>query len=306
MIFLASGIVAPARAQKTGALLRVKDSVRTAEQARGIRAADGSGAKSDTIFAALVFDPSLAALARSSAWTASVSPSGPLKEARIQANLCDIADAICGVRGAASVMLAGPLNTGDDFTELSDLDGLVGSARVQASYTTNAVSTGSYYSFAGTFAQPSFAYRDSVAFAKRSVAHTSYVIEAGAGYRFSSVTMSGSMRWEQAYHPQTSQNVCSPASFGPAGTTTCSNIVIGEPSSGARAVAALSGAWSIGGNAAARLTISQDLRHAITGVDLPVWIMTNAAGGLAGGVRFGYRTDSKQLTVALFVSEFKL
>jgi len=73
-----------------------------------------------------------------------------------------------------------------------------------------------------------------------------------------------------------------------------------------RAVASVSGALSIGGNGAVRLTISRDLRHSVTGIDLPVWVMPNPAGGLAGGVRFGYRTDSRQVTVALFVSEFKL
>ncbi len=295
-----------ALAQKTGVLLHVKDSVRVAERGRGVRDADSGTARGDTVFAALVFDPSLTALARASAWTASVVPAGASKEARIQANLCDIAGALCGVRGASSLMFAGPLNTGDDFTELADLDGLVGSARVQASWTSNATSVGSFASFAGTFSQPSYAYRDTVALGKRSVAHTAYAIEAGGGYRWASTMLNASMRWEQAYRAQASQNVCTPASFGPEGTEACANMVIGEPSDVTRAVASISGAWSIGGNGAARLTISHDLRHAVTGVDLPVWLVANAAGGLAGGVRFGYRTDSRQVTVALFLSEFKL
>ena len=52
--------------------------------------------------------------------------------------------------------------------------------------------------------------------------------------------------------------------------------------------------------------IAHDLRRGVTGVDLPVWLVRNPAGGLAGGVRFGYRTDARQMTAALFVSEFKL
>lgn len=293
-------------AQKTGTLLHQTDSTRLARRPLDVTATAESAARGDTIFAALVFDPSLAALARSSAWTASVVPAGPTKEARVQANLCDIADVICGRKGAASLMFAGPLNTGDDFTELADLDGLVGSARVQGSYTSNGTSVGSFYSVAGTFSQPSFAYRDSVALGKRSVDHAAYALEAGGGYRWSSVTLHAGMRWEQAYHAQTAQNVCTPASFGPAGTDTCGYIVLGAPSSAERAIASLSGAWSVGGNGAMRLTISHDVRSGVTGIDLPVWVMSNPAGGLAGGARFGYRTDSKQLSVALFVSEFKL
>ncbi len=306
LLSLASGIAAPARAQKTGALLRVKDSVRTAEQAQGIRTADAHDAKADTVFAALVFDPSLTAPARSSAWTASVSPSGPAKEARIQVNVCDIAVAICGSRGAASLMLAGPLNKDDPFTRLGDLDGLVGSARVQATYTTNVTTVGSFYSFSGTLSQPSFSYRDTAALTEHSVLHTAYALEADGGYRLSSMTLSGSVRWEQSYRAHTSQNVCAPASFGPSGTETCADMVLGAPFTRARAIASVSGAWSVGGNGAVRLTISHDLRRGTTGIDLPVWMIQNAAGGLAGGVRFGYRTNSRQVTVALFLSEFKL
>jgi hypothetical protein len=303
MTGFAGGIV---RAQKTGALLHRTDSTRAERDFTGEGSSPGEAAKRDTIFAALVFDPSLTALARSSAWTASVVPNGPTKEARIQANLCDISDLVCSGRGAASLMFAGPLNTGDDFTELADLYGLVGSARVQGSYTTNITSTGSFYSFGGTFSQPSYAYRDAGTLDRRSVGHTAYALESGGGRRWSSVTVQGSVRWEQSYRAQPTQNVCTAASFGPPGTETCASMAIGEPSTVTRAVASVSGAWSVGGNGAARLTISRDLRNGVMGIDLPVWVMTNPAGGLAGGVRFGYRTDARQVTVALFVSEFKL
>jgi hypothetical protein len=296
----------PTLAQKTGALLHQTDSTRKNRSLFAEGASHEEAARRDTVFAALVFDPSLVAPTRSSAWTASVVPNGPTKEARIQANLCDIAGALCAGRGAASVMLAGPLNKDDDFTELADLYGLVGSARVQGSYTTNVTSAGSFYSFSGTFSQPSYAYRDTATLVRRSVSHTAYALEAGAGRRWSSVAVQGSLRWEQAYRPQTTQDVCGPASFGPPGTETCANMAVGEPATARRTVASLSGAWSIGGNGAARLTISHDLRHGVTGIDLPVWVLANAAGGLAGGVRFGYRTDARQVTVLLFVSEFKL
>ena len=83
-------------------------------------------------------------------------------------------------------------------------------------------------------------------------------------------------------------------------------MAVGAPRSWERAVASVSGAWSIGGNGAVRLTISHDIRRAVTGIDLPVWVLHNPAGGLAGGIRLGYRTDSRAMTVALFVSQFKL
>jgi hypothetical protein len=302
-MLLASGA---ALAQKTGTLLHQTDSTRKARRLLVENASAGAAAKRDTIFAALVFDPSLAAPARSSAWTASVVRASPVTEARIQANLCDIAGAICGERGASSLMLAGPFNSGNEFTRLADLDGLFGSARVQGSYTSNATGAGAFYSFTGTFSEPRFAYRDSTTLGRRSVEHAAYAIESGGGRRWSSVSLYGGVRWEQAYRARTSHNVCSPATFGPAGTETCADMVLGAPRSRERAVASVSGAWSIGGAGAARLTISHDIRRAITGIDLPVWLIANPAGGLAGGVRLGYRTDSRAMTVALFVSQFKL
>jgi hypothetical protein len=292
--------------QKTGTLLHQTDSTRKARRLFVENAPAGAAAKRDTIFAALVFDPSLAAPARSSAWTASVVRASPVTEARMQANLCDIAGVICGARGAASLMLAGPFNSGNEFTRLADLDGLFGSARVQGNYTSNATGAGTFFSYTGTFSEPRFAYRDSTTLGRRSVEHAAYAIEGGGGRRWSSLSLYGGVRWEQAYRARTSRNVCSPATFGPAGTETCANMVPGAPRSRERAVASVSGAWSIGGNGAARLTISHDIRRAVTGIDLPVWLIANPAGGLAGGVRLGYRTDSRAMTVALFVSQFKL
>jgi hypothetical protein len=307
MVFLAMLLASgTALAQKTGTLLHQTDSTRRARRLLVENAPAGAAAKRDTIFAALVFDPSLAAPARSSAWTASVVRASPVTEARMQANLCDIAGAICGARGAASLMLAGPFNSGNEFTRLADLDGLFGSARVQGNYTSNATGAGTFYSFTGTFSEPRFAYRDSTTLGRRSVEHAAYAIEGGGGRRWSSVALYGGVRWEQAYRARTARNVCSPATFGPAGTETCANMVPGAPRSRERAVASVSGAWSIGGNGAARLTISHDIRRAVTGIDLPVWLIANPAGGLAGGVRLGYRTDSRAMTVALFVSQFKL
>src|ERR1017187_6543448 len=172
-----------ALAQKTGTLLHQTDSTRKARRLLVENAPAEAAAKRDTIFAALVFDPSLAAPARSSAWTASVVRASPVTEARMQANLCDIAGAICGARGAASLMLAGPFNSGNEFTRLADLDGLFGSARVQGNYTSNATGAGTFYSFTGTFSEPRFAYRDSTTLGRRSVEHAAYAIEGGGGRR---------------------------------------------------------------------------------------------------------------------------
>jgi hypothetical protein len=295
----------PALAQPTGALLRQTDSTR---RARGLLAAGAlsSTPRADTVFAALVYDPALAAAARASAWSAAVVHARPTTEARVQANVCDMLPVACGARGAASVLFAGPVSTSSEFTRLADLNGLFGSARVQASYTSNATDAGGFVAAGGTFSQPHFAYRDSSTLARRSVERAAYALEAGGGRRWPSVSLYGGVRWEQAYHPRTARDVCAVATFGPAGTESCSSMVVGGPRGRERTVASVAGAWSIGAVGAGRLTISHDVQRGVTGFDLPVWVLPNPAGGLAGGLRFGYRTDTRETTLSLFVSQFKL
>ncbi|HEV8411404.1 MAG TPA: hypothetical protein VGQ30_12905 [Gemmatimonadaceae bacterium] len=308
-IYLIAALVIAARtdlcAQKTGTLLGKVDPARW----NGILpndATEAMKAKHDTTFAVLLFDPSVSAPARSSAWTATIDPSGPNKEAKIQANLCDIFGAFCPGKSAAGLTLAGPLNTNDDFTELADLGGLVGSARVEGSWTNNSTSPGAFYSLAGAFSDPSFAYRDSTALAKRSVDHAGYSLEADIGTRTASAAWHLGLRADRSYHARTSENICTPASFGPSGTTTCASLIVGAPTSVEHVVVSAGAAWSFGGNGAARVTISHDMQHGVTGVDVPVWVIPDAKSGPAGGVRFGYRTDDKHITVSLFVSAFKL
>ena len=294
------------RAQKTGTLLNRSedDRIQRHDVVRDLSPAER--AKADTIFAVLVFDPSVSLPGRSTAWTATVDPTGANKEGKIQVNLCDIAGPLCSGKSAASITLAGPLSASDSSAELADLSGLVGTARGTLSWTTNSTQPGAFYSFSGTYAEPSFAYRDSAALAKRSVDHAAYALEADAGTRSGATAWQMGVRYEQSYRARTSQDVCTPASFGPLGTTSCSSLIVGAPSSVPRLVASVSGAWSFGGHGAARVILSQDLMHGVTGVDMPVWVIPDAKGGPAGGLRFGYRTDTKHVTVSLFVSAFKL
>ena len=294
------------RAQKTGTLLNRSENDRIKRHGAVQDLSAAERAKADTIFAVLVFDPSVSLAGRSTAWTATVDPVGANKEGKIQVNLCDIAGSLCSGKSAASVTLAGPLSATDSSAELADLNGLVGTARATMTWTTNSTQLGAFYSFSGTYGEPSFAYRDSAALAKRSVDHAAYALAADAGTRSGATAWQAGVRYEQSYRARTSQDVCTPASFGPSGTTTCSSLIVGAPSSAERFVASMSGVWSFGGHGAARVIVSQDLAHGVTGIDMPVWVIPDAKGGPAGGLRFGYRTDTKHVTVSLFVSAFKL
>ena len=110
----------------------------------------------------------------------------------------------------------------------------------------------------------------------------------------------------KAYKAQAAQNVCSAAGFGPSGTQACSVFSVGAPSREDKSVFSVEYARSVAGTGAARLAISYDASSAVTGIDLPVYVFTDIKGGLSGGVRFGYRSDTRRVSASLFVSEFKL
>lgn len=53
--------------------------------------------------------------------------------------------------------------------------------------------------------------------------------------------------------------------------------------------------------AAVALTVQRDLKQGVTSVDVPVYFMRNALGAAIGGVRFGWRSDTKEMTAIAFV-----
>jgi len=57
----------------------------------------------------------------------------------------------------------------------------------------------------------------------------------------------------------------------------------------------------------ASFAISYNVDRGVTGIDIPVWMIPDASGSFGGGVRFGYRSDSrKHPTLSIFVGHFKL
>lgn len=53
--------------------------------------------------------------------------------------------------------------------------------------------------------------------------------------------------------------------------------------------------------AAVAPSIQRDLKNGVTGVDVPVYFIRNATGSAIGGVRFGWRSDTKEVTAIAFI-----
>ncbi len=297
----------PARAQATGEL-DPTSSLAGSRVAYGRRQLYGADLtrRQQQDFAALVLDPSLSGSMRSSSWAFSVVAQEAGKEARLQANLCDVV--ACGGRSAIDLLLAGPIDERTRLSELATLEGLAGTARLEGGWTHNLTNATGEPSFdlRGVLGHPHFAYRSIPSLADNAVDRTVYSMRIGMGVKRPDRAIQAGLRYENGYYARPSQNVCQPANFGVGGTETCTDIIVGAPRRKLATVADVEIRKSIGGVAGVRLTLSRDFRNRVTGIDLPIYVVPNVSGALSGGARLGYRSDTRHLGVGLFVSAFKL
>jgi hypothetical protein len=306
---LACGLYAsPADAQKTGTLNPSPSPNALVVTGSAIPSLYGREMNDDQRreFAALVFDPSLSSGLRSSSWTATIDASQADKEGKIQANLCDVVPNCGG--SALHLTISGPLTANSDFTELADLDGLRGSVRAELGGAYNLANAAGAPSFTARLglARHQFSYRDPATLAEASQDRTGTSFSLGAALKGVNVAGSFAYRRESSYRSADEQQVCVPATFGPAGTTTCSTVVVGGPAHSTKDVleGEVRASWRATG--AIRLHVAHDFSSSATGVDLPVYVIPDVSGNLAGGVRLGYRTDTKRWSAAMFVGAFKL
>jgi hypothetical protein len=255
-------------------------------------------------------DPLLNSSSRFSAWTATLASVGDNTEAKVQANLCDVPgvgkkcdEAKLGFDLAA----AGPVSKASSFTELADLNGLVGSNRIEAGFRSNILDAGAASSFSlrGSFADPSFDYRVGPGLEKVSKRHPLYSGTAGVSIKTVKWFAGGAYRYENTYKAADAQSVCAPAGLGSSGTLICESLVLAAPSHTAKSVVSGEVRRAFASAAVVASNLSYDTTRRIWGVDVPVWIIPRDSVTFGSGVRLGYRSDTRRATAAFFVSTFK-
>ncbi len=285
--------VSTANAQKTDALLG------------GVRTEDVTARTEARRFAVLLFTPSLPSAARASSWSVQLVAFEEGKEAKFQANLCDVITR-CKT-SAVDLTIAGPVDSKTHFTDLADLDGLVGNARVEIGGTTKLADKNKETNFTGrvTFSYPRFEFNSRSTLQDTAYNRSMVSIVAGLVHKGARSLVSASYRYESAYKPGAEINICTPAGFGPPGTTTCTSMVVSEPKYKNKNAAEvqLAYSWEF---AAVRLTVAHDFTNGTTGFDAPIHLIPNIEGHLSGGVRLGYHSDQKRVKAGLFVNGFKL
>jgi hypothetical protein len=294
--FLLSGSLAAVQAQKTGTLNTDSLASRRASPQALAEAAN---------LAVLLYDPSFASPMRSSAYGLDFVLVDSLQEGRIQLNVCDLPAIQCDSTSVL-VMLAGPLNN-KKLADLVNLDGLIGDARVEIAATYNLVRRSELKAtVSAVVAYPEFAFRSSPSLAEDTVKGVTYRILPGLGWRGSSWSVFAGYSYERIFAEQEQQTVCTPASFGPAGTTVCSEIVVGAPTEIKANSLRFEGKLVVARFFAFGASWKHDFTNDKDALDIPLYFLSTTTQGVAGGARVGFRTGKNTPSLTFFVNAFKL
>lgn len=81
----------------------------------------------------------------------------------------------------------------------------------------------------------------------------------------------------------------------------CVSGAIGAPAEKTGTAVTFDARWLVSTKLAVSLAVSRDSSRDVTAVELPVYFMRNAAGGLTGGIKLNWSSEEKKTGVAVFV-----
>lgn len=148
----------------------------------------------------------------------------------------------------------------------------------------------------------SFKYLEKSTLASKSESHDALTVSGRVGFYSSTLGfVIGSYAFKDAFAAAGgATQVCQPI----AGTqgTRCDAAVLGSPQEKQLHVVGLEVRRFMASTAAAiAASIQRDLKKGVTSVEVPVYFIRNATGTPVGGVRFGWRSDTKEVTAVAFV-----
>jgi hypothetical protein len=146
-----------------------------------------------------------------------------------------------------------------------------------------------------------FKYVDKASLASESEGHNAIEASAGFGhYARATGYLAATYRFQRQFEAGDSEQLCS---LNAAATLLeCRSAVVGPPSRTTRQVGSAEWRWFFpGGRLAVNPSVARDFRGDVSSVDFPVYFLSLAAGGLAGGARASWRSDEKSVAVSVFV-----
>lgn len=132
-------------------------------------------------------------------------------------------------------------------------------------------------------------------------AHTDYSFSAYVGLLTNSnYFVGGNFRSERAYQADDPSQVCVP--FGSSGALLCKEVILGAPVRKNKEVGQVEFKSFLTDRLAVGPRLSRDFKNDVTSFELPVYFLQNKADkGLNGGATLGWRSDTDDWTIQIFV-----
>lgn len=159
-------------------------------------------------------------------------------------------------------------------------------------------------SIRGSAGRDEFKYVDRDSLESGSRTATSWAVALGAGrYRPGIGYVAVEFGRQRQFRTEPPAELChTAASTTASGTLVCRTAVIGPPAGRTLDIGRVE--WRhffAGGGVAVNPSLSHDFREGASSIDLPFYCLTLSSGALSGGARASWRSDTQQVTVAIFV-----
>lgn len=124
-------------------------------------------------------------------------------------------------------------------------------------------------------------------------------------YRWGIFFVGLSYRFEEGYKAQPEQDICTP--FGEdLGALSCSKMAVGAPSKNKKQIASIElRRYFRAGSLAVNPRFSYEFENDVSAVRLPIYFLKDGKGTLNGGLAAGWRSDTEDYTLSLFVGTMK-
>lgn len=118
-----------------------------------------------------------------------------------------------------------------------------------------------------------------------------------------SAVLTGTISVQSSYKDAKSSSQCLATPSANSSFLTCANGSIGSPAHKTTEILALEWRQQVTEHAAIALQVSRDFRNKITAVQLPVYFIHDAKGGLTGGFTFGWTSQDHKGSMGVFVNQ---
>lgn len=147
-----------------------------------------------------------------------------------------------------------------------------------------------------------FSYLDRATLASHSEAHNNWSAEFGVG-RYAPATgyIGVGYQYQHRFEGGSSTEICRP--LGATLATQCKSSVLGAPGEKQSDIGTIEWRYFFPkGRVALSPSLARDFKGRVTAVDAPVYFLTRSTGGISGGARVGWRSDTRNdVRVAVFI-----